>query len=285
MSEVHRNHGRKASKDRAIRPARGRPTSRIGTLLQVDSVPLCTSLSAVQGRSPEGDKRRREAKYATIRNGAGLSQSERGVDTMRTMTRISLLVFALAATALGQSRIAAGPPTAASGPGFAVSAGYTYIAMPIPTAERVNLNGVDVSGHVDLAYHLGVTADSSYVRASDVFGTGHNSYVMTALAGPVFYPIERRNIRLFVHALVGAGLVDSAVPVSGTRYVGGWVARFADAVGGGVEHSISGPFAVRVGGDYLRTSFVDSNSVAHPQNNFRATVSLLVHIRDRERRD
>jgi hypothetical protein len=147
----------------------------------------------------------------------------------------------------------------------------------------VNLYGLDVAGHIDVASRWGVTLDSSYVRASNVFGTGHNSYVLTALAGPVFYPIERRNTRLFVHALLGAGLVDSAVPVSGTQYVGGWIARFSDAVGGGLERFISGPFAVRVSGDYLRTSFVDSDSIAHNQNNFRATVSFLFHIRDRQR--
>jgi len=202
---------------------------------------------------------------------------------MKTATRIFALVLALAAAALGQNGFAAGPPSAATGPGFAVSAGYTYLSMPIPSAGNVGLNGVDVAGHVDLASCWGLTADSSYARASDVFGTGHNSYVLTALAGPVFYPIERPNLRFFVHALVGAGLVDSAVPASGTQYVGGWVARFSEAVGGGLERSLSGPFAVRVGGDYLRTSFVDSNAVAHPQNNFRATVSFMVRLKEWQR--
>jgi len=204
---------------------------------------------------------------------------------MRALRTPLLLVLSLVATALGQTRSLAGPPIAATGPGFAVSTGYTYIAMPIPTAGSVNLYGVDVGGHVDLFSHWGVTADTSYLRASDVFGTGHNSYVLTALAGPVFYPIQRGKTRLFVHALIGAGLVDSAVPVSGTRYVGGWVARFSDAVGGGLERSISGPFAVRFSADYLRTSFVDSNAIAHPQNNLRATASIVFRIRDRQRGD
>ena len=204
--------------------------------------------------------------------------------TMKAMGMPFLLAFALVATALGQNGWVGGPPIAATGPGFAVSTGYTYLAMPIPTAGSVNLYGLDVGGHIDVASRWGVTTESSYVRASNVFATGHNSYVLTALGGPVFYPLQRGKTRLFVHALAGAGLVDSAVPVSGTHYVGGWVARFSDAVGGGLERSISGPFAVRVSGDYLRTSFVDSNAVAHPQNNLRATVSVLFHITDRERR-
>lgn len=210
-------------------------------------------------------------------------QEQRGVNAMKTVRNITVLLFALAAASFGQNVFAAGPPTAASGPGFAVSAGYTYVAMPIPTAGSVNLYGLDLGGHIDAASRWGVTLDASYVHASDVFGTGHNSYVLTALAGPVFYPIERRNTRLFVHGLIGAGLVDSAVPVSGTQYLGGWVARFSDAFGGGLEQSILGPFAIRVSGDYLRTSFADSNAVAHNQNNFRATVSFLFHIKKWQR--
>ena len=68
---------------------------------------------------------RQSVRASRVSNG---SLSERWVDTMRAVRKPCLLVFALVATALGQSRFAAGPPTAATGPGFAVSAGYTYLA-------------------------------------------------------------------------------------------------------------------------------------------------------------
>lgn len=203
---------------------------------------------------------------------------------MRATWKICPLVFALVATALGQTRFAAGPPAAATGPGFAMSAAYTYLAMPIPAAGSVNLNGVDVSGQADLASRWGATVDTSYVRASNAFGTGHNSYVLSGLLGPVFYPIECTNTRMFLHVLAGAGLVDSVVPVSGAHYLGGWVARFSDAVGGGFEHSISGPFAVRLSGDYLRTTFIDSAEVARPQNNLRVTVGFVFRIKEPQHR-
>ena len=212
------------------------------------------------------------------------SLPERRADKISPAGKISLFVFALVATALGQSRLEAVPVPAATGPGFAVSAGYTYLAMPLPAAGHVNLNGVDASGHVDFSSRWGATVDMSYVRASNVLDTGHNSYALSALLGPVLYPIDRRNIRVFLHVLAGAGLVDSAVPMSGTRYVGGWVARFSDAAGGGFEHSIAGPFAFRLSADYLRTTFVDSAAVAHPQNNLRATVSLVFRMNERQRR-
>jgi len=200
---------------------------------------------------------------------------------MKAMGKIGFLVFALVATALGQSRAETGPAAAAAAPAFAVSAGYTYIAMPIPSAGHVDLNGLDLSGHVDVSSRWGATVDASYVRASNILGTGHNSYVLSLLAGPVFYPVARRNTRMFVRVLAGAGLVDGAVPVKNTYYLHGWVSRFSDAVGGGFERSLSGPFAVRFSADYLRTSFVDSAAVARVQNNLRATVSVLFRIRKR----
>lgn len=209
---------------------------------------------------------------------------ERRVDKMRAIGTVSLFVFALVATGLAQTGQQAGPIPAATGPAFSVSAGYTYIAMPIPSAGHVNLNGVDASGHVDVSSRWGATVDASYVRASNVLDTGHNSYVLSVLAGPVFYPIDRGNFRMFVHVLAGAGLVDGAVPVSDTYNLHGWVSRFSDAVGGGFEHSLSGPFAVRLSGDYLRTTFVDAAAVAHVQNNLRATVSLVFRMRERQHR-
>lgn len=200
---------------------------------------------------------------------------------MKDMGKISLFVFALAATALGQSRLETGPVAAATGPAFAVSGGYTYIAMPISSAGHVDLSGLDVSGHVDVTSCWGATLDTSYVRASNILGTGHNSYILSLLAGPAFYPVRRRNTRMFVHVLAGAGLVDGAVPVSETYYLHGWVSRFSDAAGGGFERTLSGPFAVRLGADYLRTTFVDSAAVAHAQNNLRATVGVVFRMRKR----
>jgi hypothetical protein len=209
--------------------------------------------------------------------------AKRKANEMRFMGKAGLFVFALVAVALGQSRLQTDTPpaAAATGPGFAVSAGYTYLAMPIPSAGQVNLSGLDVSGQLDLRGRWGATVDSNYVRSSQVFSTGHDSYILSALAGPVFYPVERGRTRMFVLALAGAGLVDSAVPVSGTHYLHGWIARPSEAVGGGFEHSISQRFAVRVGGDYLRTTFVDSTMTAHPQNNFRATVSFVCRLKER----
>jgi hypothetical protein len=66
--------------------------------------------------------------------------------------------------------------------------------------------------------------------------------------------------------------------VSGAEYVHGWVARPAYALGGGVERSVVGPFAVRITGDYLRTAYVDSTVAVQSQNNLRLTASVVFRL-------
>lgn len=190
------------------------------------------------------------------------------------------MIVALTASTLAQ-RPVDNVPTA-SGPGFDFSAGYTYLTMPVTSAYSANLNGLDATAGANFLRYWGVTADASYVRASNVLGFGHGSYIMTFMVGPVFYPFERRGFRLSVRGLAGAGMVDSIVPMSGGTYLHGWVTRPAYAAGAGIEHAFYGPLGVRVNGDYLRTAFVDAADVVQPQNNLRLTVSLLVRIRQHE---
>jgi hypothetical protein len=190
------------------------------------------------------------------------------------------LAIALITPALAQNRRRSEPSTAASGPAFNVSVGYCYLGMRVPSTGTVNLNGVDASGGIQFARHWGAVVDSSYVRGSNVFGTGHDSYVLSALAGPVFYPFERGKARLSIRALGGAGLVDGAVPLNGpSYYLHGWVTRPSYAVGVGIERSLPGPFAIRINGDYLRTAFVNSADVVQLQNNLRVTASIAVRLR------
>ena len=205
-------------------------------------------------------------------------------NAMRTIVRIYFFGFLLVVTAGAQNRLRTEPAPAATGPDYDVSFGYTNFAMAIPGAGRVNLNGLDMSGTIDFNPRWGTTIDSTYVRTSDVLGTPHSGYVLTFLGGPVFYPVERRNIRVFVHTLAGRGVVDGAATLNGTNYRYGWSERFAYAIGGGVESSLPGPFSVRVGGDYLHTSFFDFAGAVLPQNNFRATVSLVFHLNQRQHR-
>jgi len=191
------------------------------------------------------------------------------------LVTLSFIAASFVTPAMAQST----PPGAASGPSFDTSFGYSYLAMQLPSAGNVNLNGLDASAGMDFNRHWGAVVDSSYVRASNVFGTGHDSYVLSALVGPVFYPYTHGETRVSVRALGGAGLVDSAVPVSGpSYYLHGWVARPSYGAGAGVERTLFGPFAFRLNGDYLRTAFVNSAETVQLQNNLRLTASVVFRL-------
>jgi hypothetical protein len=198
----------------------------------------------------------------------------------RTTGKVCFFVFVLGASALAQSRLQSGPSPAASGPAYDVSVGYTNLTMAIPGAGRTNLHGVDLSGKVDFNPRWGITLDSSYARTSSVLGIPHGGYVLSFLGGPVFYPVEHGNTRVFVHALAGSSLVDAAAPSTSILYRYGWLGGFSYALGGGVEHAVAGPFSVRIAGDYLHTSFFDYAAAVLPQNNFRATVSLVFRLNE-----
>lgn len=195
------------------------------------------------------------------------------------MTRIYLFIFLLTLPALAQnSRV----EPAATGPGYDLSAGYTYLSTYSP-AGHIRLTGVDGNGTIEIAPRWGGTLDGSFARTGDVLGTGHGGYVLSFLGGPVFYPAERGRTRFFVHALAGVGIVDSAVPLSSTSYLAGWLGRFSYAFGGGVEQYIAGPFGVRAGVDLQRTEFANALDAIQPENNLRLTLSVVFRPRRGQR--
>jgi len=201
---------------------------------------------------------------------------------MRVKRKVAFCIFFLVAPLLAQDRIATDArPIAVASPVFQASAGYVYLDLDNPSLQHVSLNGVDGNGFVDFSPRWGMMADLSYARTGNVLGTGHSGTVLSGLIGPVFYPAEYRNARIFVHALAGVSLVDSAVPLTGTSYVSGPVAKFSFALGGGVERNLSGPLAIRVGGDYLRTTFANSHVALQSQNNLRIVTSLVYRFGSR----
>jgi len=182
---------------------------------------------------------------------------------------------------MAQAGLGTGEPAAgATGPVFEASLGYAYFSMSTPS-QRVVLTGLDANGAVKLDRWWGATVDSTYVGTGNVLGTGHTGNVLSCLAGPVFYPAGRGKTGIFLHALAGASVVDSAVPVSGTNYLGGWVTHPSYAVGGGFERYLFGPVAVRAQADYQRTTFVNPTGTMQGQNDLRLTTSFVYRFGNR----
>jgi hypothetical protein len=198
-------------------------------------------------------------------------------NTLGTTGKVWFAMIILIGPALAQNQLT-GPSPAMTGPAYDFSTGYTYLAMPISGAGQLHLNGFDASGSISWSARWGAILDTNYLRSSDVPGTAHQAYMLDTQCGPEFYPFEHRNSRLFLRALAGSALVDGAVP-SKDGFYHGWLVRPSLAFGGGFEQSLSGKFAIRFNGDYLRTLFYDPIGAALPQNNLRLSVSLVIRTK------
>jgi len=180
---------------------------------------------------------------------------------------------------LAQSQLGSGSTPAAKGPEYNIGIGYSQVAMNV-SGKRVNLSGAETSATVYGTPHWGATVDCSYVRGPRDAGSGHGSYIFSALTGPVFIPAQTENTRLLIRGLAGVSLVDSSVPVN-QLYYRGWLGRLSWAVGTGIERNISGRFAARLNVDYLRTRFMSASAVVEPQNDVRLSGILVFRLAGR----
>lgn len=202
--------------------------------------------------------------------------------TKNTCWKLALVLVFLPASAIAQVPIAAG-----SGPAISASLGYSYLSLPIPSSTRINLNGLGASVTADFRSRFGAKVDLNYVRAANVFGTGHHSDVLSYMLGPLFYPVSNDRWAVYIQALVGGSNVSGVVP----NGAGGFDTAYTDglswAIGGGIERSISSSLAVRTETDYMHTSFIDSSAVIRGQNDLRITGSLVYrwHWHSEGRRD
>ena len=195
------------------------------------------------------------------------------MSALRILMRFFILSSLLAAPLLAQGD-PSDPVPPVKGTPWDFAVGYTYFDMNLSGKPAVNLSGVETSALIDFHPRWGATFDSSYVRAGRDPVSGHSSYVLSALAGPVYVPAQNGKTRLLVRALAGVSLVDSSVQVN-QLYYRGWQSRFSWAIGAGIERKLSPPFAVRFNVDYLRTEFMSSAAVVEPQNGIRASASLV----------
>ncbi len=187
-----------------------------------------------------------------------------------------ILTMVLVRTIPAQTEFVA-PVPPVKGPAYDVSIGYDYLSMRMPPAGRASFAGVTGSGLVQFNSRLAGTIELGYAHDSDVLGTGQNGHFLSLLGGPVFYLRNYKKFRMFAHGMLGAGLVDGAVPTD-SGFLHGWVSRPCYAVGGGVEKLLKGPFSIRVHGDYLHTAFANSSGAIEPQNNFRLVVNFVVQL-------
>ncbi len=199
--------------------------------------------------------------------------------SMRTILT-TLFCFMLCATHAS----AQAPVAAATGRTIDVSLGYSYMSRGDTYSNRVGLNGADTSFTIGLYSRVAIRADLGYARAANVLGSARHSDVFSYLAGPVFYPTTHYHLDTYIHVLMGGARVTGPILLNGGGFLsGGWVNKFAWAIGGGAEYWVSDSMAIRSSVEYLRTAYFDSSLAIRGQNNIKTTASVVYFLGKRSR--
>jgi opacity protein-like surface antigen len=193
---------------------------------------------------------------------------------------ISFCLILCGAQLFAQSALRGNAP-AGTASALEASVGYVFMSVTSGETPRLNLVGVDANSVLQFVPRWGAMVDLTFARAANVPGTGHSDKVFSGLAGPAFFLIDRSRGNVFVHGLAGVALVDSAFLAADGFEFHGYAARFSFALGAGAEVTVHGPIALRVTGDYQRTTFVNSVLGSVPQNNLRLGTSLVYRFGSR----
>ena len=195
--------------------------------------------------------------------------------TSSTILRIGIL-FVLASHIVSNSPScpAQEPRIAGVGPSVNVSIGYAYLNSEIPSVARISENGIASGATIELR-RFGIKTEVSYTRTYGAFGLDRHSDVLTYLGGPVIYPVRRRRFAIYAQALIGAARITGVIPESNSTFLLGETNRLAWSIGPGVETRLSRSTVLRIGADYLRSSYFAPNRAIQGQGNIRAIISLV----------
>jgi opacity protein-like surface antigen len=196
---------------------------------------------------------------------------------MRTTLKLLLLCLWLMPAARAQ-----GPVIAGAAPVLEAGFGYSYVDAKVPSQGTLGMNGVQGIFNGDLSRHFGVKLDVGYSRVFDAFHSGRTADMLTYMGGPVFYPFRSRNSNVYAHVLLGGARQTGVNYTPSGQVVLGYVNKFAWAGGAGFQRRLTTSWSVRIGADYMRTSFFDENVAVTGQSNLRGSVSLIYTFGERE---
>ena len=181
-----------------------------------------------------------------------------------------LLIALFTPLAYSQEPIAGGFSPALEG-----GVGFSYTQMNLPSEGQMRINGLQAVFSRDVNRRFAIKADFGYSRSSNVFHTGRSADLMTYMVGPMFYAVRRRQLSVYGELLLGAARQTGVNFEDNGQMVLGYANEFAWAGGGGVQYEIAPSFSVRVGADYLRTSYFNSNVALQAQPNLRSSVFFI----------
>jgi hypothetical protein len=173
------------------------------------------------------------------------------------------------------------PVFAGGGPVIEASAGYSYLHVGTPSLDAVGMQGIDTSINADFTRRFGVKLDLGYSRAFNVYGTTHDSDMLTYMAGPLFYPVRHRSYNIYTELLLGGARQTGINLAANDITLHGFVNKFAWAAGGGFQYKWTPSFSVRAGVDFLHSSFFNDTANIQGQNTARGVLSVVYTFGER----
>lgn len=192
------------------------------------------------------------------------------------MQIVARTAIVLSIALLGSFPILAQIPTAAAvSPSIAAGLDYSRTQIESPSSTQAGMNGFDGSMTVHFRAHFAVTADIGYVRASNVFGSGQTTDMLTYMIGPAFYFRPRPKVQVYARALFGGDRETGVIRGANGGFLTAYARKPALGFGVGIERSIWRSVAIHAGADYLRTSFFGPTEAPVGQNNVRLLVGFV----------
>lgn len=176
---------------------------------------------------------------------------------------VVLLVFSLPASAQGV---------------FEAGAGYAFRSFDqdvAPPSFRVNMNGFDVNGAINLYSWLGVAGDVVGTYANQ--GASGNNKLYSFMAGPRVYPFGHGRIAPYVQAELGGAHYQLEIsPANGGPYTN-TERGFAWSLGGGVNVFLTTHLGFKGQVEFEQTRFYQNpNMFPPPTPSYQKNLVLIV---------
>jgi len=183
----------------------------------------------------------------------------------------------LSSLALFDSPVCSGqePRIAGTAPAVSVSIGYAYLNGEVPSAGRISQNGVASGVTTEFTPRFGIKMEASYTRTDGAFGLDHHSDLLAYLGGPVVYPVRHKRFSIYAQALIGAARITGVIPETNGNFLLAETNKLAWSLGPGVDAKLSRSTVLRIGADYLHSSYFAPNKAIHGQGNTRVIISLV----------
>ncbi|HKW31438.1 MAG TPA: hypothetical protein VJN92_00425 [Candidatus Acidoferrum sp.] len=174
---------------------------------------------------------------------------------------------------------------AALAPAIEARVGFSTLSRVSSSNNKILFNGINGSVTGQSSDRFGATFETSYLRASNVFGTGQSNSVLTFLGGPVWYPYRKSGFVTSIHVLGGASRVSGVVVLTPSTggFLKGTVDDLAWAFGTGLEKWFTESLAARVDIDGLNTAFYNSSVKVSREYDLRVTWGLIYYFGGRKR--